>query len=157
MKRGFQTAGALVLTLAVASAAAADSGQLAASAGIDPSAGYSLTEIAQAKFNADTRRDDRNAVASTAVIVVDPAAHAQLIAAAGLSPAEAEGMTVSDLAIAKRNREARGNDRGRAFVPGSSGGASQLIASVGLAPEVGRSMSLNEIYLEKIVRQSDDD
>ena len=65
MKRGLKTAGALVLTLAVATAASADTAQLAASAGIDPAeaASYSLTEIAQAKINADIRRDDRNAVA----------------------------------------------------------------------------------------------
>ncbi len=156
MKRGFQTAGALVLTLAVATAASADTAQLAASAGIAPdvAASYSLTEIAVARYNAGVRRDDRIAVASAAV-VADPVAHAQLFAAAGVSPAA--GMTLTDLAAAKRNREARGDDAGRSFVPGSSGGSAQLIASVGIAPEVGRSMSLNEIYLEKIVRQSDDD
>lgn len=156
MKRGLQTAGALALTLAVATAAAADPAQLAASAGIAPGdvASYTLIEIAVAKFNADTRRDDAIAIASDAV-AADPVRHAQLFAAAGVAPAE--GLTLSDLATAKRNREARGDDVGRSFTPGATNGNAQLIASIGLAPEVGRSLSLNEIYLEKIVRQSDDD
>lgn len=155
MKRGSHIAGALALTLAFVSAAAADSAQLAASAGISPdvAAGYSLTEIAVVKFNADTRRDDAIAVASEAV-AADPARHAQLFAAAGVAPVD--GLTLGDLAAARRNREARGDDAGRSFTPGATNGNAQLIASIGLAPEVGRSLSLNEIYLEKIVRQSDD-
>lgn len=155
MKRGLQTAGALALTLAIATAASADTAHLAASAGIAPAdaASYSLTEIAVAKFNADTRRDDAIAIASKGV-AADPVAHAQLFAAAGIAPVE--GLMLSDLATAKRNREARGDDAGRSFTPGASNDKAQLLASIGIAPEVGRSMSLNAIYLEKIVRQSDD-
>ncbi len=81
-----------------------------------------------------------------------------MAAEAGVSQAEAATMTVAELATAKINREARGQDR-RMVVDGGEvdGGAgrAQIIASIGLDPEVGRSMTLHEIYLEKFVRESD--
>jgi hypothetical protein len=111
-------------TLAASLAAsAADVSQLAASAGIDPAAAaqMSLTEIAAAKFNRDGDADDRQTVGSAAApIEVDqivtvssrsPARQpAQLVAAAGLSPAEAQGLTLSQIAAVKFNRDTRPGD-----------------------------------------------
>lgn len=156
MKRRLQTAGALVLLLATAATAvSADSVQLVASAGMNPAdaANASMTEIATAKFNADTRRDDRIVVASQAV-AADPFAHAQLFAAAGITPVE--GLDLRDLAVAKRNRETRGDDVTRRYSPGATNNHAQLMASIGVAPEIGRSVDLNAIYLEEIVRRSND-
>jgi hypothetical protein len=101
-----------------------DHTQLAASAGIASEAArdYSLTELAAAKFNNDTRADDRQTITRTRVIVatrsVDGAskALAQLIASAGLTPAEAKGMSLSEIAQYKFDRDVPGADRQTAYV-----------------------------------------
>jgi hypothetical protein len=98
----------------------ADPARLAASAGIDSgdAGGMTLTEIAAVKFNNDTRPDDRQSVVypSGATVasrsVDDPSkAFAQLIASAGLSPAEAKGMSLTEIAAYKFDRDVSGADR----------------------------------------------
>jgi hypothetical protein len=92
----------------------ADPARLAASAGIAPGAsrGMSLTEIAAVKFNNDTRPDDRQSVVHASSVTVasrslaDPGrAFVQLIASAGLTPAEAEGMSLTRIAAYKFDRD----------------------------------------------------
>jgi hypothetical protein len=88
-------------------AQAGDVSQLAAAAGIAPAeaATMSLTEIAAAKFNRDTRGDDRQVVSTAEPIMADPVRHAQLIAAAGLTPEEAAGKSLTEVAAAKFDRD----------------------------------------------------
>ena len=92
----------------------ADPTRLAASAGIAPDArqGMTLTEIAAVKFNNDTRPDDRQSVEHASGVTVasrsvaDPGqAFVQLIASAGLTPAEAEGMSLTRIAAYKFDRD----------------------------------------------------
>ena len=91
----------------------ADSTRLAASAGIAPdAAGMSLTEIAAVKFNNDTRPDDSQSVVHASGVTVasrsvaDPGqAFAQLIASAGLTSSEAEGMSLTRIAAYKFDRD----------------------------------------------------
>ena len=92
----------------------ADPSKLAASAGIAPDAhpGMTLTEIAAVKFNNDTRPDDRQSVAHSSGVVVasrsvaDPGkAFVQLVASAGLTPVEAEGMSLTSIAAYKFDRD----------------------------------------------------
>ena len=80
---------ATAIALAAAAPAFASS-QLVASAGLSPSeaASLSLTEIAQAKFNRDTRQDDRHPIVTQDA--VSSTGLARAAAAAGLSPAEAQ-------------------------------------------------------------------
>jgi antitoxin component of RelBE/YafQ-DinJ toxin-antitoxin module len=102
-----------------------DHTQLAASAGIASEAthDYSLTELAAAKFNNDTRADDRQTITRRESVIVatrsvDGAsnARAQLIASAGLTPAEAKGMSLSEIAQYKFDRDVSGADRQTANV-----------------------------------------
>jgi NifU-like protein involved in Fe-S cluster formation len=97
-----------------------DHTQLAASAGLGSTAAhdYSLTELAAAKFNNDTRSDDRQRVVRSESVIVATrsadgatSAHAQLIASAGLTPAEAKGMSLSEIAQYKFDRDVSGADR----------------------------------------------
>lgn len=96
--------------------------QLAARAGVAPETArsMSLTALAVAKFNNESRRDDRQGVVPstrTTLVsrsVVGPSnAHRQLAASAGLSPAEAEGMTVAEIARYKFNRDESTSDKQR--------------------------------------------
>lgn len=152
-------AATLALTVA-ASAALADNGQLAASAGLSAAeaAGLGLHEIARHKFNADARGDDR-----IAVVVIEgnsaPGARAQLAAVAGLDLAEAATASLNEMAEAKIRAGARGDDRQPAVTAGevSAAGRAQLAAASGLDPEVARSMTSHQIFLERIVRSSSDD
>ncbi len=163
MKRTIHTAAVLVLTLAAATAATADTRQLAASAGLDANeaASLTLTEIARIKFNDDTRRDDR--IAFFTPNAGSESGRSQLIAGAGLSAAEADGMTLTEIAVAKRNNNVRRDERiqvvvsTRSFATGGQGGRSQLIASAGLDAEAARGMTLQQIYVAKINREGDND
>ena len=65
-----------------------------------------LTEIAVAKFNAESAPATARPPASRG----DGEAGAQLVAAAGLTAAEAEGMSLTAVAAAKFNRGARRDD-----------------------------------------------
>ncbi|MBP7241742.1 hypothetical protein [Amaricoccus sp.] len=152
-------AAAAVLTIG-ATAGFADTGQIAASAGLqgDEAAGLTLTEIARHKFNADTRPDDRIVVVMSGG-GASAAARSQLAAAGGIDAATAAGMSLSELAAAKFRAEARGDDRQPLVVasPGAVAAGAQFAASAGVRPEVARGKSMNEIFLEGIVRRSDDE
>lgn len=158
MKTGIFAA-ATALTIG-ATAALADSGQLAASAGIGAgeAAGLTLTEVARHKFNADVRQDDHIAVAVLAGRS-PMSARSQLAAAAGIDSATAAGMSLTELAEAKIRADARGDDRQplETASDAATAAGSQFAASAGVRPEVARSKSMNEIFLEEIVRRSDDD
>lgn len=143
-------------------AAPAFADQLAANAGLSPAeaAGLSLTEIAQAKFNRDTRGDDRHVF----VVPGTGGNHDQLAAVAGLSPAEASRMTLAEIYVAKINREARGDERqaagsGTAIMGSRSLGGpnnhTQLAASAGIDPADAAGMSLADIAAAKFARDTD--
>lgn len=151
MKRLFVTVAAFtILALPVMG----QHSQLVGSAGLTPAEaeGLSLTEIAAAKFNRDTRRDDAQ-VASPArqPVMVDPARHAQLIATTGLSPEEARGMTLNELSLAKHNSGA-GRDEKITTSARQTGAtpAVYFVRSSGLDPEAARGMSLNEVYAVRL-------
>lgn len=147
--------------LLVLASAPAFADQLSASAGLDPAeaAGMSLTEIAQAKFNRDTRGDDRQAF----VVPGQGGDHTRLAVAAGLPTDAAETMTLAQIFVAKVNREARGDDRqadavARATMSSRSprvGAAyGQLAASAGLSPADVAGLSLAEIAAVKFARDT---
>jgi hypothetical protein len=155
---------AAAVALSVAAPAIAD-GQPAASAGLSPAqaAGLTLTEIAQAKFNRDTRGDDRHVIVQPRVAT--PEARSRLAANAGLPAAEAPGLSLGEIAAAKFNRESAGDDRQRVEHSEVSKAArsvadnsawAQLIASAGLAPDEAAVLSLTDIARVKFDRESDD-
>ena len=74
---------------------------------VQASPGVTLTEAAQAKFNRDTRGDDRHVkpIAGTS----EPSR--QFYASAGLTIGEGRSMSVDQVHVAKINREARGDDK----------------------------------------------
>jgi hypothetical protein len=161
MNRILTTAAFVTLSLAAVPATAQDA-QLVANAGLTPAEaeGMSLNQIAAAMLNRGSDRGEWQPVAADyGQVRVDPARHGQLIAAAELSPAEARGLTLTDLAVGKHNAEARYDDRQGVVV--SSRGASpdrgQFIAAAGLTPEEARGMTLNEIAVAKFNRDSDYD
>ena len=129
---------------------------------IQASPGVTLTEAAQAKFNRDTRGDDRHVkpIAGTS----QPSR--QFYASAGLTIGEGRSMTVDQVHVAKINREARGDDK-QLLVAGESVGMAtraygqggdydQLAASAGLTATEAWGMSLSEIAAVKFARESDD-
>ena len=140
-------------------AAPAFAGQLAANAGLSPAEaqGLSLTEIAQIKFNRETRGDDR----VPTVVPGSGGDYTQLAAIAGVSP---EGKSLNEIFVAKINREARGDEK-QAVKGGDvtmtsrsvAGGAAyaQLAASAGLSAADAAGMSLGEIAAAKFARESD--
>ena len=88
----------------------------------------------------------------------------QLAGNAGLTPAEAQGLTLTEVAAAKFNRGSS-DDNQQTVVPrdevtlisrsvGSD--VSQLAANAGLTPEEARGLSLSEIAAVKFARESDD-
>lgn len=84
--------------------------QLSARVGAEPGT-MSLNELTVAKYNAETRQDDRQGPASTTSVTVisrsfggmSPA-RGQFIANAGLTPAEADGLTLNEIAAYKFNQ-----------------------------------------------------
>lgn len=98
----------------------ADHSQLAASAGVSSydAATMPLGELAAVKFNRDTREGDWQTVPSAPGAVVATRsvgeasdAFVQLIASAGLSPSQAKGMSLAEIAEYKFDRDASGADR----------------------------------------------
>jgi hypothetical protein len=160
MKYYLKTIAAVAVTVAAAAPAFAGS-QLAANAGISPveAQGLSLTEIAQAKFNRDTRQDDRH-------VFVEPGTggdYTQLAASAGISADEAQGMSLGEIYVAKINRESRGDEQ-QAVKGGGvtmtsrsvSGGAgyAQLAASAGLSADEASGLTLGQIAAAKFARDT---
>ena len=125
--------------------------------------GVTLTEAAQAKFNRDTRPDDRHPI-----VVPGQASgnYGQLAAVAGLTAEEAQGMSLNEIYVAKINREARGDDKqavkggqvtmGTRTSP-STASNGQLIAAAGLSPAEAAGMSLTEIAAAKFAHDTDTD
>jgi hypothetical protein len=142
-------------------AQAADMAQLAAAAGVSPAeaATMSLSELAAAKFTRDSADENHQKIADTRVIPVDPARHAQLIASARISPAEAESLTLSQLAASKFN--AGSDDDNAQPVAMSSRGpvsvGSHLAYTAGVDPAEAGGMSLTEIAAAKFARDTGDD
>ena len=162
MKTYLKTLAAAAVALTAAAPGFAQS-QLAASAGVSPAEAerLSLTEIAQAKFNRDTRGDDRHVIVAHGV--ASPGAKAGLAANAGLSAAEARGLTLSEIAAAKFNRETRGSDRQSVQRNDATMAArsiadnrarTQLTSSAGLAPEAAAGMSLADVAQAKFDRDT---
>ena len=125
--------------------------------------GVTLTEAAQAKFNRDTRPDDRHPI-----VVPGQASgnYGQLAAVAGLTAEEAQGMSLNEIYVAKINREARGDDKqavkgGQVTMGTRSAFAGtsnvQLIAVSGLSSQDAAGMSLTEIAAAKFARDTDTD
>ena len=125
--------------------------------------GVTLTEAAQAKFNRDTRPDDRHPI-----VVPGQASgnYGQLAAVAGLTAEEAQGLSLNEIYVAKINREARGDDKQavkggqvtmgtRSAFTGTSN--VQLIAVSGLSSQDAAGMSLTEIAAAKFARDTDTD
>jgi hypothetical protein len=109
--------------------------------------GVSLTEAAQAKFNRDTRGDDR-----------------QFIVHPGRTPAEARATALNAAFVAKINAESRGDEQQRAVTtstvtmatrsPSTGAGRAQLAASAGLSAEQAAGMSLSDIAAAKFARDT---
>jgi hypothetical protein len=158
-----------IAAAAVALAAAAPAfagGQLAANAGLTAAEaqGLSLTEIAQIKFNRETRGQDRQVIVKHGVASADSVA--SLAANAGISPAQAQGYSLTEVAAVKFNRETRGQDaqrveRGSATMaarsaPADNASWSQLISGAGLSAAEASGMTLTEIAAVKFASESDD-
>ncbi len=152
----------VALSLAAAPVAAADLDQLAAGAGVSAQAaqGMTLNELAARKFNRDSDGQNQQAVnVDRTPVMIDATRHAQLIAAAGLTADEAEGLTLSELAAGKYNVN-RDSDE-RVIVVMSTRGpvriGSQLAAAAGLDGVEAQGMSLTAIAAAKFNRDSNDD
>jgi hypothetical protein len=88
--------------------------QLIAAAGLTPdeAQGMTLAELASHKTSFNARHDERQVVVSGRSIEgIDPSAHRQLVAAAGITEAEALGVSLNDLYVLKINRESSRDDR----------------------------------------------
>lgn len=97
-----------------------------------------------------------NTIAAVAVAVAAAApafASSQLAASAGISPEVAQGLSLTEIAQAKFNRESSQQDRHEIVVPGSNGNTVQLAASAGLSADEAQGMSLGEIFVAKINRE----
>ena len=140
-------------------AQAADQTQLAASAGVSTSeaATMSLNELAAAKFNRDSADGDQQSIADSRTIAVDQDRHGQLIAAAGLTADEAEGLTLSQLAAGAFNAGSD-DDSAQPVVRVSTRGpvriGSQFVASSGLDQVEAQGMSLTTIAAAKFARDT---
>jgi hypothetical protein len=130
---------------------------------VKASSGVTLTEAAQAKFNRDTRGDDRHVKPNTGSS--EPSR--QFYASAGLTIGEGRSMPVDQVHVAKINREARGDDHQLLVVGepvtmgtrayGQGGDYRQLAASAGLDAAEASGMSLTEIAAAKFAKESSDD
>jgi hypothetical protein len=147
------TINALALALALA-AAPAFAGQVVAGPGV------SLTEAAQAKFNRDTGRDNQQIIPAPAG-EASPAARGQLAASAGLTAEEAKSLTLTQLFVAKINREGDRDEQqvskgGMVTMSSRSAVAdrSQLAAAAGLSPAEAAGLSLQQIAAAKFTRDT---
>jgi hypothetical protein len=96
--------------------------------------------------------------AAAVALAAAPAFADQLAANAGLSPSEAQGLTLTQIAQVKFNRESDTDDRQAVIiVPGNSASYDQLAASAGLSPAEARGMTLDEIFVAKVNKESDTD
>ncbi len=128
---------------------------------VQASPGVTLDEAAKAKFNREARGDDRQPI----VVPVAPSGHyEQLAATAGLSPDEAETMSLAEIFVAKINHEGSGDEQ--QMVRGSAGTTmgtrstaaptdrTQLIAVAGLSASEAAGMSVSQIAAAKFARDT---
>jgi hypothetical protein len=171
MKTNLKTIAVAAALLGAAAPAFAQS-QLIGNAGLTPAeaSGLSLTEIAAAKFNRGSDDDNQQRVLRDRGVTVisrsaDGAARPRLIANAGLTPEQARGLSLTQIAAAKFNRDSDDENQQRARRVGdvtvisrsaSAAAWSQLAANAGLSPEEARGLSLSEIAAAKFARESDD-
>jgi hypothetical protein len=135
-----------VLAVAMVAGSPAVADMIAASPGV------TLTEAAQAKFNRDTRSDDRYVAPAPGSSGIP----APLYSAAGVSPEE--GWTLQQVAAAKFDRD--GNSQGglperasattASLAYGQDRDYSQLARAAGLSPEEAAGMSFDEIANAKL-------
>lgn len=96
--------------------------------------------------------------AAAVALSAAPAFAGQLAANAGLSASEAQGLTLTQIAQIKFNRESDTDDRQAVIiVPGRSASYDQLAASAGLSGEEAAGMTLDEIFVAKVNKESDTD
>jgi hypothetical protein len=91
-------------------------------------------------------------VGAVAIGIAAPAfADSQLAASAGLTAEQAAGMTLTEIAQMKFNRDESGADRWMPSIPPTNGSAdpSRLAASAGIAPVAAERMTLSEIAAVK--------
>jgi hypothetical protein len=166
MKRAVTTASVLALSLLALSPVSAQSRtQLAASAGLTvaEAQGMTLNEIYAAKINRESGRDGQQIVSRTATpTTVVVSRDAQLIASAGLTPEEAQGMTLAELASNKASYNARRDERQVVVSSRSIDGIDpsshrQLVAAAGITDAEALGVSLNDLYVLKINRESSRD
>ena len=97
----------------------------------------------------------RTIAAAAVAFAAAPAFADQLAANAGLSPSEAQGLTLTQIAQIKFNRESDTDDRQAVIiVPGHAGSYDQLAASAGLSPAEARGMTLEEIVVAKVNKET---
>ena len=84
-------------------------------------------------------------------------AASQLVANAGLTPAEAQWLTLNEIAVAKFSRNADHDSRQTVVMTGMGGNYAALAANAGLSPDEARGLSLNEIAVAKFNRNADND
>jgi hypothetical protein len=143
-------------------AQAADTSQLAAAAGVTPAeaASLSLTELAAAKFNRDTRDDDQQTVSDATPAMADPYRHAQLIGAAGFSSGEAAGLTLSQLAAGAFNAGSDDDDAQPVVTMSSRGPVGgiepHLAFAAGIDPAEAQGMTLGAVAAAKFSRDTGD-
>jgi hypothetical protein len=153
---------AAALLLALAPALASAQSQLAAGAGLTAAeaSGMTLTEIYIAKFNRESGRDQQQVVAARSdPVTVETRRHAQLIRSAGLTPEEAEGLSLAEIAAIKASRNARNDERvvvmiGRSMPATDRAAYGQLVAGAGMTPFEASGLSLNDLYVMKINREA---
>jgi hypothetical protein len=89
--------------------------------------------------------------ALVAVSLAASASAGSLASNAGIDPAEAKSMTLTEIAQHKFNRGVSYSDRQAVVIPATHGGGdrSQLAASAGLSPEAALGMSLNALAIAK--------
>ena len=147
------------VTVSALSPASADDGHYIAGSGVSRGDAQVLTldEIAVALFNNSADGDDRQVVVTTPIaVMVDPVRHAQLIAAAGIAPDAASGLTLDQLAVAKFNADAGGRDRQQPVAGGAGTGraGAQLVATAGLTAAEAEGLTLAEVAAIKFARDA---
>lgn len=166
MKRNLEiltTAFALSLTALSPALAGDERSQLIAAAGLNPAEaeGLSLQELAVLKYNRDNRRDDAVVLVRRSPRNADAARHASLVAAAGLSPAQAADLTLTELVAYKIDRENTDDlhlpvpaDRSAAIVDPNAHW--QLITDAGLTVAEAEGLTITELAMIKSSRDTGD-
>lgn len=80
----------------------------------------------------------------------------QIVRGLGLSPEQAAGLSLTEIATMKRNAETRGDDRSGLPAQGDAGPAArvQLAYAAGVTPSEAADMSLSDLAAAKIAREA---